>query len=194
MSAAGEIGDRIEAMSSPLTLHLFGILCAHEGRYEEAEDAFLRAVESDPKMAGSYVELGLVYACRGEYPKMVEALRQAVAVGPGGVRAYLGERPFGDLTAAAGAPDAPGQAAPDAEGVGVGVALLLTSATSHLAQGRDDEAVVILEHELGNKASRPPEVVALLALTYLLRGEGMEADEGGIRRAPTTAGGRARDR
>jgi tetratricopeptide (TPR) repeat protein len=179
-------------MRSPLALHLLGILCAHEGRYDEAEEAFLGAVEADPEMAGSYVELGLVYACRGDYPKMVEALRQAVAVGPGGVRAYLGERPFGDLTAAAGAPDAPGQAAPDAEGEGGGVALLLTSATSYLAQGRDDEAVVMLGQALEGKAENPPALVWLLALAYLLRGEGVEADEAGIRRAAASAKGRAR--
>jgi hypothetical protein len=74
--------------TSPLALHLLGILRAHEGRYEEAGEAFLRAINADPEMVGSYVELGLVYACRGEYGKMIEALRQAVEVGPGGVRAY----------------------------------------------------------------------------------------------------------
>jgi tetratricopeptide (TPR) repeat protein len=188
VSTAGEIGDGIEAMSSPLALHLLGILCAYEGRYEEAEEAFLRAVEADPEMAGSYVELGLVFACRGEYTKMVEALKHAVAVGPGGVRAYLGERPFGDLTAAAGAPDASRQAAPDAEGEGV--ALLLTSATSYLARGRDDEAVVMLGQVLDGKSENPPALVWLLALAYLLRGEGVEADETGVRRAAAAVAGR----
>jgi tetratricopeptide (TPR) repeat protein len=189
VSTAGEIREVLGVITSPLALHLLGILCVHEGRYYAAEEAFLRAVEADPEMAGSYVELGLIFACRGEYPKMVEALRQAVAVGPGGVRAYLGERPFGDLTAAAGAPDAPGQVAPDAEGEGV--ALLLTSATSYLAEGHDEEAESMLEQSLEGKSAAPPPLAALLALTCLLRGEGVEADEGGIRRTAASAKGRA---
>jgi hypothetical protein len=51
---------------------------------------------------------------------------------------------------------------------------------------------VILEHELDNKPGRSPAVVTLLALTYLLRGEGVGADEAGIRRAAATVEGRAR--
>lgn len=38
MSAAGKLGEGMEA-TSPLALPLLGILCAYEGRYEEAEDA-----------------------------------------------------------------------------------------------------------------------------------------------------------
>jgi tetratricopeptide (TPR) repeat protein len=87
-----------------LTEHLLGIIHAHEGRYEEAEEAFLRAVKANPEMAGSLVELGLVYAARGDYPKIAEALARAVEVGAGGVRAYLGERPLGDAPVAP-APD-----------------------------------------------------------------------------------------
>jgi hypothetical protein len=62
---------------------------------------------------------------------------------------------------------------------------------THLALGRDEEATVILEHEFENKPDRPPALVALLALAYLLRGDGVEADEGGIRRAAAAAEGRA---
>jgi hypothetical protein len=58
-------------MSSALSEHLLGILCAHKGRYYVAEQAFLNAVEAEPEMVGSYIELGLVYACRGEYGEMV---------------------------------------------------------------------------------------------------------------------------
>lgn len=101
MSAGGEIGELAEAMSDPLALHLLGILRAHEGRYDEAEEAFLGAVEAEFEMVGSYVELGLVYACHGEYRRMTEALRQSVEAGPSGVRAYFGRQPLGDL---AGAP------------------------------------------------------------------------------------------
>lgn len=174
---------------SALSQHLLGILYAHEGRYEEAEGAFLRAAEEEPEMAGSYVELGLVYARRSDYPEMVEALTMAVEIGAGGVRAYLGERPLGDVPAAP-APDVHVRASTDPEGEAVPA--VIASAMMYLALGRDEEAAVILERELVKKPGCPPAVMALLALAYLLRGEGVEADEGGIRRAPATAEGRAR--
>jgi tetratricopeptide (TPR) repeat protein len=175
---------------SALSQHLLGILYAHEGRYEEAAGAFLGALEADPEMIGSYVELGLVYACLGDYPKMVEALKRAVEIGTGGVRAYLGERPLGDIPAAP-APDVRARASTDPEGESAPAAI--AEAMTHLALGRDEEAAVILEHDLGNKPGRPPAVVALLALAYLLRGEGVEADEAGVRHAAAaTAKGRAR--
>jgi tetratricopeptide (TPR) repeat protein len=172
-----------------LSQHLLGILYAHEGRYEEAEEAFLRAVKVDPEMAGSLVELGLVYACRGDYPKMAEALTRAVEIGAGGVRAYLGERPLGDIPVAT-APDVGVRASIDPEGEAAPE--VIAEAMTRLALGQDEEAAVILEHELESKPGRPPAVVALLALTYLLRGEGVEADETGVRRAAAAAEGRAR--
>jgi tetratricopeptide (TPR) repeat protein len=190
VSAAGEIGEGLGVTSGPLGLHLLGILCAHEGRYDEAEEAFLRAVGADPEMAGSYVELGLVYACRGEYTKMVKALTQAVESGSGGVRAYLGRQPLGDL---AGAPEQGSYGHTRQGGGGKSdVATPLAAAMSYLAEGRDEEAARMLEHALEGKPAGPPPLVALLALTYLLRGESVEADGAGIRRAAAAAGGRAR--
>jgi tetratricopeptide (TPR) repeat protein len=174
---------------SALSQHLLGILYAHEGRYEEATGAFLRAVEEEPEMAGSFVELGLIYARHGDYPKMTEALTRAVEIGAGGVRAYLGERPLGDAPHAP-APDVGLRATIDPEGGAV--LAVITSVMAHLALGHDEEAVVILEHELDNKPGLSPAVVALLALTYLLRGEGVEADDAGIRRAAAGPGGRVR--
>lgn len=150
MSIAEQAGEEAEKTTNPLALHLLGILCAHEGRYYEAEDAFLRAVEAEPEMVGSYVELGLVYACRGEYGNMGEALRQAVEVGPGGVRAYLDERPLGDFTAAR-APGEPDHALADAGGDGESAHLPLASAMSLLAGGRDGEAAAVLEQTLEGK-------------------------------------------
>lgn len=174
---------------SALSQHLLGILYAHEGRYEAAAGAFLRAVEKEPEMAGSFVELGLVYARRGDYPKMTEALTRAVEIGAGGVRAYLSERLLGDAPVAP-APGLGMRASTDPEGDAAPAVIDLVMA--HLALGRDEEAAVILERELDKKPGRLPAVVALLALTYLLRGEGVEADEAGIRRAAGAAGGRAR--
>lgn len=190
MSAAGEIGELAEATSDPLALHLLGILRAHEGRYDEAEEAFRGAVIAEPEMVGSYVELGLVYACRGDYGKMVEVLRRSVEAGSGGVRAYLGRQPLGDL---AGAPET-GSYGDTRTGAGgkSGVVTPLVTAMSYLAEGRDEEAAGMLQRALEGKPAGPPPLVALLALTYLLRGEGVEADAAGIRSAAVAAEGRAR--
>lgn len=188
MSTEGHLPKALP--SSVLSLHLLGILHAHEGRYEEAEAAFLRAVEAEPEMVGSYVELGLVYACRGEYPKMVEALRRAVEAGPSGVRAYMGRQPLGDVSDAP-KPASYGHTRRSREGQSDAV-IPLAAAMSYLAEGRDKEAAGMLEQALGGEPSGPPPLVALLALTYLLRGEDVEADEAGIRRVAAAVGGRAR--
>jgi tetratricopeptide (TPR) repeat protein len=191
VSAAGEIGEKMEGMKSPLALHLLGILCAHQGRYDEAEEAFLGAVGADPEMAGSYVELGLVYACRGEYPKMVEVLRRAVEAGSSGVREYLGGQPLGDV-ASAPKPGSYGHTQRGGEGKR-DIVTLLVAAMSYLAEGRDEEAASMLEQALGDEPAGPPPLVGLLALTYLLSGEGVEAGDTGIRRASAVAAeGRAR--
>lgn len=182
MSVVVEVGDGMKGVTGPLALHLWGILCAHEGRYYEAEGAFLGAVEAEPEMVGSYVELGLIYACRGEYPKMVEALRRAVGVGAGGVRAYLGECPLGDV---------PTVATAGTKADGEGVPTLVTT-LSYLAEGRDEEAAGMLEQVLEGQPVSPPAAVLLLTLAYLLRGEGVEADDAGIQRAAAAARGRAR--
>ncbi len=190
MSAGGEIGELAEVTSGPLALHLLGILRAHEGRYEEAEEAFIGAVKAEPKMVGSYVELGLVYASRGEYRKMVEVLRQSVEAGSGGVRAYLGKQPLGDP---ASAPELGSYGHTRQCGGGKrDVVTTLVAAMSYLAQGHDEEAARMLERALEGRPAGPPPLVALLALTYLLRGEGVEADEAGIRRAAAAAEGRSR--
>lgn len=140
-------------------------------------------------MAGSYVELGLVYACRGEYPRMVEALRQAVKVGSGGVRVYLGMQPLGDV-ACARQQGSHRHTRQGGEGKSDVIAPLVT-AMSYLAEGRDEEAASMLQQSQEGKPASPPPLVALLALTYLLRGENVEADEAGIRRAAAGPGGRA---
>ena len=69
---------------------------------------------------------------------------------------------------------------------------LPTSAMSHLSEGRDEEAAGMLERALECKAGGLPIAVALLALTYLLRGDGVEANEAGIRRVAAATKGQAR--
>lgn len=133
-------------------------------------------------MAGSYVELWLVYACRSEYRKMVEALRTAVAAS--GVRAYLGERPLGEI---------PVDAAANTKAIGGGMPVLVT-AMAHLAEGRDAKAADMLKQSLENQPGSLPLLVALLALTYRLKGEDVEADGPGVRRVTVVAEGYIGDR
>lgn len=186
MSTGGELSQ--ETLAGALTLHLLGIFHAHEGRYEEAAGAFQRAIEAEPQMAGSYVELGLVYACRGDYARMVEALRRAVGIGSGGVRAYLGERPLGDISTGL-SPQMSGHGSPpDRAGLADGPSVV-AAAISHLAAGRDEEAARELEQASIQESGSAP-ATAMLALSYLLRGESVEADDNGVRRvsAPPATG------
>lgn len=186
MSTGGELGQ--ETLAGPLTLHLLGIFHAHEGRYEEAAGAFLRAIEAEPEMAGSYVELGLVYACRGEYARMVEALRRLVGIGPGAVRAYLGERPLGDISTGP-SPGMSGHGTPPARAGLEHEPSVVAAAISHLAAGRDEEAARELEQESIRESGIAP-ATAMLALSYLLRGECVEADGHSVRllHAPPATG------
>jgi hypothetical protein len=125
-------------------------------------------------------ELGLVYACQKDYARMVEALRRAVGVGAGGVRAYLGERPLGDV-APAPAADAHRNVPETGMGEGEDAPSLVALTISHLAAGRYGEAAGVLGPMLGWQPECPPAAVALLALTYLLRGEEGEVIGDGIR-------------
>lgn len=180
MSTGGE-PDK-ETLAGALTLHLLGVFHAHEGRYEEAAGAFLLAIEAEPEMVGSYVELGLVYACWGDYAGMVEALRRAVGIGSGAVRAYLGERPLGDIPTGP-SPGRCGHGSPPARAGLADEPAVVAAAISHLAAGRDEEAARELERESVRESASAP-VTALLALSHLLRGECVEADENGVRRVP----------
>lgn len=189
MSGTGNLEEGVGLPSTALGLHLLGILHAHEGRYGEAEAAFRKAVEADPEMVGSYVELGLVHVCQGDNRRMLDALRRAVGVGPGAVRAYLGEQPLGDLRAEPHEGEPCGAAGNEAQSPATLSAIAL--AMSDMAAGRDDEAVGRLELvPVGMERGTPP-VVTLLTLAYLLRGDRLVADEDCISRAgaPASAGG-----
>ncbi len=176
--------------TTALGQHLLGILRAHEGRYGEAEAAFRAAVEANPEMVGSYIELGLVHACQGDYRRMLDSLRRAVGVGPGAVRGYLGQQPLGDLRAEPHGGE-PGGAAGGNEAESPAALPDIAMAMTDMAAGRDDEAVWRLELSPVGRGRETPPVVTLLTLAYLLRGDRLVADEDRIRRvrAPAPAGG-----
>ncbi len=176
--------------TTALGLHLPGILHAHEGRYGEAEAAFRKAVEVDPEMVGSYVELGLVHVCQVDYRRMLDSLRRAVGVRPGAVRAYLDKQPSGDLRAEPHGGE-PGPAAGGNESESPAALSAMTLAMTDVAAGRDDEAVGRLELVPVGRGRETPPVVTLLTLAYLLWGDRLVADEDCIsrERAPTMASG-----
>jgi hypothetical protein len=120
---------------------------------------------------------------------MVEALRRAVATSGAGVRAYLGERPLGDVPPGRMS-GAPRRAPEGAVGGREATALLLDSAVSHLAAGRDGEAARVLELIVG-QLEVTPAALALLALCYLLRGEQVDIGDEGVRRGVAPAEARA---
>jgi hypothetical protein len=77
---------------------------------------------------------------------MVEALRQTVEAGSGGVRAYLSRQPLGNV---ASAPESGSYGHTRQGGGGQSdVVTLLVAAMSYLAEGRDEEAARMLEQAL----------------------------------------------
>ena len=60
-----------------------GILHAAAGRDEEAEAAFLRAIEVSPQQAVAHAELGIVLRRQGRFAAADAAYREALALDPG---------------------------------------------------------------------------------------------------------------
>ena len=60
-----------------------GILHAAAGRDEEAESAFLRAIEVSPQHAVAHAELGIVLRRQGRFAAADAAYREALALDPG---------------------------------------------------------------------------------------------------------------
>lgn len=152
---------------------LWGVFYAWEGRFEEAVDAFRRAVEADPEMVGSYVELGMVYACLGRYEEMVDVLRQAISVGPSAVRAYLGEGPQ------SGAREHDPRSV---DGVKEIASRLVVSAASHIASGRDREAAGKLEMAVRINRRNGPAMMLLAVVYLLMREDAAKAGEKSVLR------------
>lgn len=146
---------------------LWGLFYAWEGRFEEAAEALRSAVEADPEVVGSYVELGMVYTCLGQYRQMVEVLRQAVGIGPSAVRAYFGEGPQSGVREYHPA---------SVEGAKETASRIVVTSASRIASGHDREAAGRLEMALRIDRSNGPAVM-LLTVAYLLLGK--EAVEAG---------------
>jgi len=63
-------------------LNLLGVVRAQQKRHEEAEQLFLRAVKSSPALVGAFVNLGQLYASRGDDEQALKAFDAAAALAP----------------------------------------------------------------------------------------------------------------
>lgn len=59
-----------------------GLICAHLGRFDEAEDLLLAATEADPQDAAAWVRLGSVYAARKRFREAEQCADKARAIAP----------------------------------------------------------------------------------------------------------------
>jgi tetratricopeptide (TPR) repeat protein len=150
--------------------HLRCVVCARDERYEEAEEACLSAIESDPKEVGPYVMLASVYACVRQYRKMVGVLRRAIGVDAVALRAYLDDESQED-NQSAGAQRKRVNLPEGVEGAEQISHALLGVAMSRIASGEDKEAALALEIALQLNLNNSPAVM-LLTATYLLWGKG----------------------
>lgn len=76
-----ELAADYPALSGPWVN--LGILHAAAGRDEDAETAFLRAIELSPRHAVAHAELGIVLRRQGRFAEADEAYREALALDPG---------------------------------------------------------------------------------------------------------------
>ena len=67
-----------------------GITAMQEGKYENAVEAFLKAVEEDPKDAVGYINLGNVFASIGDPEKAEPFFQQAITLDEDAGTAYYG--------------------------------------------------------------------------------------------------------
>jgi len=91
--------ERMVAHLSPEQLNDLGVLYEREGRLEEAEWAYQRAVWRDPRFAPGYVNLGNVLRKRGRTEQALLRYRQAMSADPDSFEAVNN---FGDLCAEQG--------------------------------------------------------------------------------------------
>lgn len=91
--------ERMVAHLRPEQLNDLGVLYEREGRLEEAEWAYQRAVWRDPRFAPAYVNLGNVLRQRGRTEQALSRYRQAMSADPDSFEAVNN---FGDLCAEQG--------------------------------------------------------------------------------------------
>jgi tetratricopeptide (TPR) repeat protein len=85
--ALGRIRRQVEAApQSPELRLLEGRVLTTSSRFPEAEAAFEKALELQPRMTLAYVELGRLYAAQGKTDQALEKLESAIKVNPSDLR------------------------------------------------------------------------------------------------------------
>jgi tetratricopeptide (TPR) repeat protein len=87
---AVEMLAQIAGSSDPETVNAVGIAYSDAGREREAEAAFARALELDPRNVEAYVNLGIVRLRVGDPGGARDRFRQSLAIDPGVPRAWNG--------------------------------------------------------------------------------------------------------
>ncbi len=65
-----------------------GILLMNEGRFEDAEQKLLKAVQGKPSLTNAHSALGIVYTARQKFPLAVEQFREVLRLAPQFYDAY----------------------------------------------------------------------------------------------------------
>jgi tetratricopeptide (TPR) repeat protein len=75
---------------SDLAYIRMGLAHRQQGRYQEAIDAYKKAVTIDPKNARPCADMGFAYVQLERYPEAIAAYRQAITIEPNSAEAYCG--------------------------------------------------------------------------------------------------------
>jgi len=81
--------DRIlEWLDSTVRLYCLGLSAIICDNYEEAINFFKQAIDTDPKYADAYIEMGYCYNKIGRYNEAIECFKQAIRIEPDYARAH----------------------------------------------------------------------------------------------------------
>ncbi|MEF3192080.1 MAG: tetratricopeptide repeat protein [Campylobacterales bacterium] len=86
--AARLVGEAVALEPSAIRYTNYGVILKALGRYEEAKQAYSRALELSPTHADGWYNLGNLYRDTGKLQEAQEAYQQAINVAPGYIGAY----------------------------------------------------------------------------------------------------------
>src|SRR5205085_3219400 len=70
-------------------MHLLGVLCAQQKRFDEAEQWIRRAIARQPTAAGYYQSLGSALRERGQFADAIDACKSALRLKPDLIEAQI---------------------------------------------------------------------------------------------------------
>ena len=91
VSTKTESGE-VQAAPYPQKLFAAGQAALHMGQLDEAEREFRKVLVINPRVAGAYVNLGVIHMRRKQWPQALEMLRKADKLAPdmSGIRLNIG--------------------------------------------------------------------------------------------------------